>query len=97
VVPEAHDDDHRGAVGDPEGFVRLPWLRGVAHQARRKHTPARIHHRRHRAALAKPSGLPPSDVPFCRFTGNNGILAEDVQGLTISEFVSEASRASPYW
>ncbi len=37
-----------------------------------------------RAALSRPAGLAPSDVPFCRFTGNNGILAEDVQGLTIS-------------
>jgi hypothetical protein len=38
-----------------------------------------------RAALAKPVGLAPSDVPFARFTKNNGILAEDVQGLTIAE------------
>ncbi len=37
-----------------------------------------------RAALEKRAGLPPSDVPFCRFTGNNGILAEDVRGLTVS-------------
>lgn len=37
-----------------------------------------------RAALATPSGLPPSDVPFSRFTQNNGILAEDVRGLAIS-------------
>jgi len=38
-----------------------------------------------REALAKSSGLPPSDTPFCRFTANNGILAEEVRGLTISE------------
>lgn len=37
-----------------------------------------------RAALEKRAGLPPSDVPFCRFTRNNGILAEDVRGLTVS-------------
>ncbi|HSW48796.1 MAG TPA: right-handed parallel beta-helix repeat-containing protein [Bryobacteraceae bacterium] len=37
-----------------------------------------------RTALARPAGLAPSDVPFCRFTVNNGILAEDVQGLTVS-------------
>ncbi len=37
-----------------------------------------------RAALEKPAGLPPSNVPFCRFTGNNGILAEDVNGLSVS-------------
>jgi parallel beta-helix repeat protein len=37
-----------------------------------------------RAALAKPAGLAPSDVPFCRFTTNNGILAQDVQGLSVS-------------
>jgi len=34
-----------------------------------------------RSALARPQGLPPSDVPFCRFTANNGLLAEDVEGL----------------
>ncbi len=37
-----------------------------------------------RAALATPSGLPPSDTPFSRFTPNNGILAEEARGLTIS-------------
>lgn len=36
-----------------------------------------------RAALAQPQGLPPSNVPFSRFTANNGVLAEDVEGLTI--------------
>src|SRR5450759_4712599 len=30
-----------------------------------------------RAALEKPAGLPGSGVPFCRFTANNGILAEN--------------------
>ena len=29
------------------------------------------------------SGLPPYDVPFARFTGANGILAEGVSGVTI--------------
>jgi hypothetical protein len=38
-----------------------------------------------RAALEKPAGLPPSDVPFCRFTMNNGILAEDVKSLSVSD------------
>jgi hypothetical protein len=38
-----------------------------------------------RAALEKPAGLPPSEVPFSRFSVNNGILAEGVQGLSISE------------
>ncbi len=37
-----------------------------------------------RAVLERPAGLPPSDVPFCRFTANNGILAEDVRGLAVS-------------
>jgi parallel beta-helix repeat protein len=37
-----------------------------------------------RAALDKPAELAPSDVPFCRFTMNNGILAEDVRGLSVS-------------
>jgi hypothetical protein len=38
-----------------------------------------------RAALEKPAGLPPSDVPFSRFAAANGILAEDVRGLTVSD------------
>ena len=38
-----------------------------------------------RAALEKPVGLPPSDVPFCRFYRNNGLLAEDVESLTVSD------------
>jgi hypothetical protein len=38
-----------------------------------------------RAALEKRTGLPPSDVPFCRFTEDNGILAEDTKGLAISD------------
>jgi hypothetical protein len=38
-----------------------------------------------RAALERRAGLPPSDVPFCRFTEDNGILAEDVKGLAISD------------
>ena len=37
-----------------------------------------------RAALEKPAGLPPSDVPFSRFTTSSGILAEGVTGLSIS-------------
>jgi parallel beta-helix repeat protein len=39
---------------------------------------------RRRAAAGKPAGLPPSDVPFSRFTEGNGILAEDVTGLIVS-------------
>lgn len=37
-----------------------------------------------RAALARPAGLPPSDVPFSRFSEDNGLLAEDVDSLAIS-------------
>lgn len=36
-----------------------------------------------RAALAKPAGLPPYDVPFDRFTEANGILADGVEGLGV--------------
>ena len=38
-----------------------------------------------RAGLEKRSGLPPSDTPFSRFTEANGILAEGVEGLTITD------------
>lgn len=38
-----------------------------------------------REALAVPAGLAPSDVPFSRFTKNNGILADNVKGLSISD------------
>ncbi len=37
-----------------------------------------------RAALARPQGLPPHDVPFCRFTVHNGVLAEDIEGLEVA-------------
>lgn len=36
-----------------------------------------------RAALAKPAGLPPSDVPFARYYRNNGILIENAVRVTI--------------
>jgi len=36
-----------------------------------------------RAAVETRSGLPPSDVPFARFTRGNGVLAEGVAGLAI--------------
>jgi hypothetical protein len=46
-----------------------------------------------RAALEKPAGLPPSNVPFCRFYRSNGLLAEDTESLTITNlrFVNVAS------
>jgi hypothetical protein len=37
-----------------------------------------------RAALEKSAGLPASNVPFRRFTANNGILVENVRGIAIS-------------
>lgn len=36
------------------------------------------------ALQTKPLGLPPSDVMFSRFTPDNGILAENITGLTIT-------------
>ncbi|MGI8988753.1 MAG: right-handed parallel beta-helix repeat-containing protein [Bryobacteraceae bacterium] len=38
-----------------------------------------------REKLARPAGLPPSDVPFSRFTANNGLLVENVQGIGVSK------------
>ncbi len=37
-----------------------------------------------RAALERPAGLPPHDVPFARFSGGNGIIAGYIEGLTIA-------------
>jgi hypothetical protein len=37
-----------------------------------------------RPKLEKAAGLPPSNVPFSRFTRNNGILIEDSASLTVS-------------
>jgi hypothetical protein len=37
-----------------------------------------------RQALERPIGLPPYDRPFARYYSNNGILAEDAEGLTLS-------------
>lgn len=39
----------------------------------------------HRRALARPQGLPPSNVPFIHFTRNNGVLADEVEGLRIED------------
>lgn len=38
-----------------------------------------------REHLARPAGLPPSDVAFARFTVNNGILSENVEGLEVAK------------
>jgi len=38
-----------------------------------------------REALEKRAGLPPSDVPFARHFSGSGILADQVQGLSISD------------
>ncbi len=38
-----------------------------------------------REHLARPAGLPPSDVSFARFTANNGLLVENVEGLAIAK------------
>lgn len=48
-----------------------------------------------REALAQVIGLPPSDVPFAEFYSNNGLLAEDVEKLTVSNvrFVNVAGFA----
>ncbi len=37
-----------------------------------------------RGAVATPAGLPPGDVPFARFSTANGVLADSVDRLTIS-------------
>jgi hypothetical protein len=37
-----------------------------------------------RPSLEKPAGLPPSNVPFSRFTPDNGILVEDAASLVIA-------------
>jgi len=48
-----------------------------------------------RSALAKPVGLPPSDVAFVDFYRNNGLIAEDATGLEVSnvEFINIANFA----
>jgi len=38
-----------------------------------------------RSISAAAQGLPPANLPFCEFTRNNGIQAEDVQGLAIED------------
>lgn len=43
-----------------------------------------------REAIAKPLALPPSDVMFSRFVPNNGILAETVNNLEISQVKATA-------
>lgn len=38
-----------------------------------------------RDTIARPMGLPPSEAMFSRFTPNNGILAEGITGLEVSQ------------
>ncbi len=38
-----------------------------------------------REKLARPAGLPPSDVTFSRFTTNNGLLLENIESLEVSK------------
>ena len=52
-----------------------------------------------RATHEKRGGLPPSDVPFARFTANNGLLIEDseqvsIDGVTLREIAGFAVLAS---
>lgn len=42
-----------------------------------------------RQTLEIRAGLPPYDVPFSKFTSNNGILAENIAGLSISSIKFE--------
>ncbi|MDQ2898658.1 MAG: hypothetical protein M3Y07_02525, partial [Acidobacteriota bacterium] len=37
-----------------------------------------------REKLARPAGFPPYDVPFSRFTADNGLLIENVEGVGVS-------------
>jgi hypothetical protein len=43
-----------------------------------------------RDAVSRPTGLPPSEAMFSRFTQNNGILAEGVTGLEIGKVKARA-------
>lgn len=38
-----------------------------------------------RAALERPAGLPPHEVPFAHFYANNGIFAEDAEALRLTD------------
>ena len=93
----AHDLEIEGA---PAGTV----LRAADHfhgrailslQSASKVTLRNITFDGNREALAAPGGLPPSNVPFADFYGNNGLLARDVKSLTLSQvkFVNIANYA----
>ena len=87
VVPEgAHDLEIRGA---PSGTVLRAALDFKGRAVLCVKSAARIRFTNFtidggRAVLEKPAGLPPSDVPFSKFYSDNGLLAEDVDQLTIS-------------
>jgi hypothetical protein len=86
VPAGAHDLEIRGA--DPGTVLRAaPGFRGPAIFVCRSAERIRFADFEidgNRAALEKPTGLPPYDVPFSRFYENNGLLAESVRSLTIS-------------
>lgn len=76
--------------GDPKGTLlrAAPDFRGrallVLARARRVRV-VNLSLDGNRAALAQPQGLPPADAPFCRFTTGNGVLAEDLENLTVAD------------
>jgi Right handed beta helix region len=84
------DGSHDLAIyGDPAGTtIRLAAnFQGRAAFVVRNSTDITIHDLTidgNRAALAKPLGFPPSEVPFIDFYANNGVAAQNVDGLTIS-------------
>lgn len=87
IPEEAQDLEIRGA---PEGTViaAAAEFEGrallVVRRARRVRI-ANLTLEGNRTALARAQSLPPHDVPFFRFTRNNGILVEEAQDLSVSD------------
>ena len=86
VARELTLEDNADVSGTPTTVLRpAPGFTGRALLIVRGHN-VRIHDLAidgNRAALETRAALPPSEVPFSRFTRANGILAEDVTNLTI--------------
>src|SRR5438067_8902393 len=82
IPPNAHDLEIRGA---PSGSTlrAADRFRGRAIFAALAANNIRFHDFAidgNRGVIARPAGLPPSDVPFARFTPNNGLLLAKVSG-----------------
>ena len=89
LPPDAHDLDIKGGSTGATTIIKAAaTFRGRALIVLPAGKNIRIHDLSldgNRDAVGRPTGLPPSEAMFSRFTQNNGILAETVTNLEIAQ------------